>query len=687
MATLDLKISELNNIGKVLLTRLKRLKIETIKDLIFYYPFRYENYSQIIPIADLNCNQEAVVIGRIELLANKRSSRQRKIFTEAILTDDSGSIKIIWFNQPWIVKNIKIGERLRIWGKLAGDDYNFYFNSPNYEKYNKLVAEPLGLMPVYPLTYGLSNKQLSFLIKTAIDGLDVLPDYLPEDSKKKNGLLDLSEAIKEIHFPSNLSRLAQAKKRLAFDELFAIQAKSQIIRQSLAQAKAPSLPFAQTAIKNFVNSLPFALTDDQKKASWEIIKDIEKTLPMNRLLEGDVSSGKTIVALMAMYNTAVGGYQSVLMSPTEILASQHYRTISGLLASYSITVALLTRSQALLNGETIKKTELIKKIASGEVKIIIGTHALIQDAVQFNNLALTIIDEQHRFGVRQRQKLKESNLNGLMPHFLSLTATPIPRSLSLVFYGDLDLSIIKQLPAGRKTIITKAIDPASRLQAYDFIKQQIGLGRQVFVICPLIDPSDKLGVKSVTEEYKKLNQDIFPDLEVGLLHGKMSSAEKEAIMAEFKANKIKILVATSVVEVGVDIPNASVMMVEGADRFGLAQLHQFRGRVGRGEHQSYCFLFSDSASPAVAQRLQFLAGCSDGFRLAEYDLKNRGAGDVFSSSQSGFFEGFRLADPTDLVLVKLAQATAERLIAKSTIAEREAVLKRFIRNDFVSHLE
>jgi len=685
--TLGAKISQLGPIAKKLANKLKKLNLETIRDLIFYYPFRYDDYSRLAGIGELTEGMEATVVGKIELIANRRTSRRQYFLTEAILTDDSGSIKLLWFNQPWISKNLAAGEIVRVYGKVGGDAFNLAFNSPAYEKYNKPQPEPVGLIPVYSLTAGLANKQLRLLIKQVLPLARNIKDFLPPEIINQAGLIDLVSALTEVHFPTEAGKLKQAKTRLAFDELFLLQAWSQLLRLDLSRQPASPLAFQEQAIKEFVAGLPFKLTGDQKKTAWEILRDSGRTEPMNRLLEGDVGSGKTLVALLVMYNAALNRRQAALMAPTEILAFQHYQTAQELLAGRKINLGLLTRTQKLFNGEELSKPDFLSRLAGGEIDIVIGTHAMIQEAVKFADLALVAIDEQHRFGVKQRQELKEKNISKLTPHFLSLTATPIPRSLALVLYGDLDISIIREMPQGRQPIITKAVSASNRRPAYDFIKQQIAAGRQVFVICPLIDPSDKLGARSVKEEYQKLNQEIFPDLPVGLMHGKLKADEKEEIMRQFKNNEISILVATSVVEVGVDIPNAAVMMIEGAERFGLSQLHQFRGRVGRGGSQSYCLLFTDSTDEKTQARLEYLTKCSDGFALAEYDLKARGSGAVFGQRQSGEHDNLKIADPGDLALAKAAREAAKKFVDEFDLQRFPELRRKLEALGFTAHLE
>ncbi len=690
--SLNSKISELNKIGKALASRLRRLGIETVKDLIFYYPFRYDDFSRVEDIAKIEPGMTVTARGRLEMLANKRSKFKRKLVTEGLLTDGTGRIKIVWFNQPWISKSLRIGQEYLVSGKTAGDMFNVYFNSPNCESALKASGSGGAIIPIYPLTEGLTQKQIRFLIKNSVSLMGSIREYLPIELVRKYDLLDLPEAIGKIHFPKNQQEINEARRRLAFEELFLPQIIQQSRKKQLAGKKAGALEFFEDKIKEFVNDLPFDLTLDQKKSAWEIIKDLRRPRPMNRLLDGDVGSGKTLVAMLAMYNTVLNGAQAALMAPTEILASQHFRSFYDNLNRYGIKVGLLTRSYHLFEGEEISKKQFLSACQKGGMDIIIGTHALIQEGVKFKNLALAVVDEQHRFGVEQRAALRQKAIDeadgqeALSPHFLSLTATPIPRSLALAMYADLDLSIIKEMPKGRQPIITKAVEPDKRQLAYDFINKQISAGRQVFVICPLIDPSDKLGVRSVKEEFEKLDKEVFPHLAVGLLHGRLKSEEKEAVMAGFLKNEIKILVSTSVVEVGVDVANASVMMIEGAERFGLAQLHQFRGRVGRGQHQSYCFLFSDSPSDESLSRLKFMETCNDGFALAQRDLEARGAGSFWGRQQSGFME-FKLADINDARLIKAARDAASEFLEKYDLADYPQLKERMELSDFVEHGE
>ncbi|KKS34402.1 MAG: ATP-dependent DNA helicase RecG [Parcubacteria group bacterium GW2011_GWC2_42_12] len=658
--------------GAATAKKLKKLGILTVRDLLFYFPFRYDDFSKMTPIAELQAETSANVVGQVELIQNKRSWKRRMNITEALVSDGKETLKVIWFNQPFITRLLQVGSRVSLSGRVEDGSGGLAMISPVYERIGfGQAVHTQGLVPNYHLTANLTQKQIRFLIKQVIGLANLVADWLPSEIRKPGRLIGLAEAIKKINFPKNSLDIKKARERLAFQELFLIQLQSQLVKKNLSLSRAPAIEFCQTETKRFVDSLPFKLTDAQRKAAWEILRGLAKDRPMSRLLEGDVGSGKTIVAIIAMLNVALNNKQAALMVPTEILARQHYETVSRLLSGLGIKVGLVTRTNKLMsndkfpmsnqcqnpNDKKLNATEIVEK-----ADIIIGTHALIQEDVKFKNLALAIIDEQHRFGVEQRQKLMEKSGSELVPHLLSMTATPIPRSLALALYGDLDLSVIDEMPKDRKKIITKIVAENKRHQAYKFIYDQVREGRQIFVICPLIDLSDKLGVKSVEAEYQKLAKIVFPGLTVGKLHGRLKATEKEKIMREFLDNKIKILVSTSVVEVGVDAPNAAVMMIEGADRFGLAQIHQFRGRVGRSVHQSYCFLFTDNQSEITSRRLRALVDNHNGFALAKLDLKFRGPGEVYGLEQKGFPE-LKMATLFDYGLMKKARTEAIKLIA------------------------
>jgi ATP-dependent DNA helicase RecG len=690
MVNFNSPVGSISPIAKKINSKLKRLGIISVSDLVYYYPFRYDDFTNVKKINDLVPGEVVTIEGRVDLIKNRRSSVKRRNITEAVISDETGSMKVVWFNQSFLIKNIRPGNNIYLSGKIDTDFNSMQMVSPEYEKVRKDASNTGRLVPVYPLTQGTTNKQIRFFIRLALPLIRKVEDWMPVEIKDKLNLIDLNEALKQIHFPDNAELIKKARIRLKFDELFLVQLQKQSIKNKNKKNVAEKIEFKEKEIKKFVDSLPFTLTDDQRKSSWSILNDLQRGYPMNRLLDGDVGSGKTVVSAIAMLNVVLNGRQSAYMAPTEILAKQQYESLKKDYKDFNINLALLTRSEQKIcsSDEKIKKADFFKKISNGEIDIIIGTHALIQNKVEFKNLALVVVDEQHRFGVEQRGKLiQKSGNKKTSPHFLSMTATPIPRTLHLAIYGDLDLSIIREMPKDRKKITTKIIEPSGRSDSYKFIRNQVEEGRQIFVICPLIDESDKLGVKSVAEEYERLNEKVFPDIKIGKLHGKLKSAEKEEIMKDFLDNKIKILVSTSVVEVGVDIPNATVMLIEGAERFGLAQLHQFRGRVGRSKYQSYCLLFSDSMSESTLDRLEALKECSDGFELAKRDLEFRGYGDIYGKMQSGMSE-FKIASLSDFSIIQKANDEATRIMDEDPEFNKYPALKEKIKQFEESvHLE
>jgi len=665
MLKLETSIQYLTGVGPKMAEKLKRLGINNVRDLLFYYPWRYDDFSHPVLIRNLRIGCEAIIKAEIKSVKKTYTKRRWMTLIETILEDDSGEIKAVWFNQPFLMTILKPGQEWLFAGKV-----NFDFSSKkktlSVTQYEK---EPITL-PVYSETEGLNSKYLRKIIKPLIFQVDsLIKEFLPPNIIKNQNLIDIKNALKNIHFPTAASELEKAKKRLAFDELFLISLRMLTAKQELSKSSAIALLFNKDILQDFVRNLPFQLTNAQRKVAWEIIKDLGRNVPMNRLLEGDVGSGKTVVAAMAVLVVACRNYQSVWLAPTEILANQHFQNVAKLLKPFKIKTGLLTSANRKANLE--------------QDNLIIGTHALLQKNIQIPKLALIIVDEQHRFGVKQRAHLRQGyggQAHLKIPHFLSMTATPIPRSLALALYGDLDMSVIDEMPPGRQKVITRIVAPQNRLKAYDFIKNEVMSGRQVFVICPLIEPSDSLKVnlfdmdrKSAIEEHKKLSQKIFPDLKIGLLHGKMKSKEKEETMKKFAQGKIDILVSTAVVEVGIDIPNATVMMIESAERFGLAQLHQFRGRVGRGKRQSYCFLFSESPARSASQsdaggwsennkkRLGAMIHCHNGFELAEKDLQIRGPGELVGLRQSGIPD-LKMASLGDTILIKEARQAAQEII-------------------------
>lgn len=638
-------LTALTGVGPTAALRLKKLGLKQVKDLLFYFPERYEDFSKIYPLNMLPSEGHVTIKAKVELIRSRRSWHRRMQITEALVNDDTGSLKLIWFNQPYIAEQLKPGEEIFFSGNIKNTKLGSVLANPLFEKRLTDNLHTARIIPLYALTAGITEKQLRWWIKQSLPLITRLPDWLPEELLVENKLIPLKEALTQIHYPDSWTSLNLAQIRLRFNELFLIQLYVQKNKAELTQQAAPCLAFKEVEIKDFVASLPFILTTDQKKVTWQILKDLAKPLPMQRLLEGDVGSGKTVVAAIALLNTALNGYQALFMAPTEILAEQHYKTLKTLLPTQKIS--LLTHS---------------KKIIAEGGEIFVGTHALLQKNISFNNLGLAIIDEQHRFGVLQRKALREKNgPKKLLPHLLSMTATPIPRSLALTVYGDLALSLLKEKPKSRKTIITRLVAEEKRVAAYQFIREKIKAGGQMFVICPLIAESDKLGVKSVEKETQFLTQEIFPEFTIAKIHGKLKPQEKSKIMADFQAKKIQILVSTSVIEVGVDIPAANIIMIEGSERFGLAQLHQFRGRVGRSGQQAYCLLFTNSAQDKTRARLNALVKCADGFQLAEIDLASRGPGAFFGTLQSGYLETIKLTNLNDQLLITKAQEAAKNI--------------------------
>ncbi len=666
MSEKDLKkpIAALSGVGSRVEEKLDRLGIKTIGDLVWHIPHRYEDFSNRKKICELREGEKATVTAQILALESRRAWRRRNMMlTEAVVEDETGPIRVVWFNQPFLEDTLKPDLWVSLSGKVSLDKKGLVLSNPIFEligshpdtKDEGELTHTGGLVPIYPETRGLTSRWLRYKIKALLGQLEPVTDFMPRFIMDTCNLLPLDEALRKVHFPASQTDYEGARRRLAFNDLFLIQLFAAQEKQKVQKEKAPQVPTNVDLIKSFVSSLPFTLTDSQRVAAWQILKDMERPHPMNRLLEGDVGSGKTVVAAIAARAATSAGFQVAYLAPTEILARQHFDSLSH----------YFKKDMALLTAST-KSGEVTKKIAQGDVAFVIGTHALIQKDVLFNNLGLLIVDEQHRFGVNQRAHLTRGQK--LVPHLLSMTATPIPRTLALTLYGDLDLSLLKEMPKGRKKIQTRVVPPAKREDAYEFIRDQVEKGRQVFVICPLIEESEALEVRSVTEEHKKLSEKVFPSLSVAMLHGKLKPAEKDEIMRQFKNGTVDILVSTAVVEVGIDVPNATVMMIEGAERFGLAQLHQFRGRVGRGEHQSYCLLFTDSKSKATKERLTALVQSEDGFALAEKDLALRGPGQFFGTQQSGLpdlaMEGLK-----DVQMIEQAQEAVQTFLEQSSLTE------------------
>jgi ATP-dependent DNA helicase RecG len=638
-------LTKFSGIGYSYFKKLSALNIFTVEDLITHYPFRYDDFSQTEQIADIQTGEKATFKGEIWSIQNVYT-RSRKILTKAILNDTSGSVDLVWFNQSWLTKSIKPGDKLQVSGKVNRYKNKITLVSPVWEKITFETEEAdkhlhTGrLVPIYPETEGLSSKWLRLKISRLLPQvLPNLEDPLPEEVRGE--FMPLSWALSKIHFPDNIEQARLARQRLSFDELFFIQLNNQ--RQNILwkQKKiARPLKIDPKKLNQFSKALPFKLTKAQKRVMEEIIKDLEKGYPMNRLVQGDVGSGKTVVAAAIAYLVHLNNLRSIIMAPTEILAFQHYKTLTTLLEPYGITVGIYTGS---------KKFNKIPESKNSHPDILVGTHALLSEKLELQNVGLVVVDEQQRFGVKQRSALRD--LAGT-PHFLTMTATPIPRTVALTLYGDLDLSVIDELPLGRKEIKTHFVPKKKREDAYKFIADHVQKGEQVYIITPLIEESETLAsVKAAKVEFERLKKEVFPKLNLGLLHGKLKSKEKEQVINDFKDHKTDILISTSVVEVGVDVANATIMVIEGAERFGLAQLHQLRGRVGRGSEQSFTFLFTEQELPAIVNRLKNLERIHDGLKLAELDLKIRGAGELFGLKQSGYWD-LKIATLSDLELIE-----------------------------------
>lgn len=664
---LDKKIQYWPGIGPQYSKRLEHLGIKTVRDFLYYLPVRYDDLSNIEDIANVKTEETAAIEGEVADIKSIRTWKKRMDITEALITDKTGSIRVVWFNQPYISQNLAKGKKIRLSGKVLRDGKGIHISNPTYEMASRIPTNVGRIVPIYGETRGLTSRWIRWKMQGILKStLPQIEDVVPHAIAGRQSLIGTKEALAQIHFPDSFEKIKVAQKTLAFEEMFLIQLMSAKFRKDWERSRAVPIKFQEKLIKSFVESLPFKLTDAQRKSAFQILKDIEKPHPMNRLLEGDVGSGKTVVAAIAALEAMMAGYQTAIMAPTEVLANQHFATFGKVLKNFSQKVGLLTSGATRTFWKKNTRKNFLGKIRRGDIKILIGTHALIQESVEFKNLALVIIDEQHRFGVQQRAKLQKSavqlkdGLRGTVPHLLSMTATPIPRTLALAFFGNLDLSILDELPKGRKKIITEIITPANHERVYDFIRKEMKNGRQAFFIFPLIEESEKISGKAATEEYEKLSAEIFPDLKIGLLHGRMKPKDKEEIMLDFKEKKLDILVSTSVIEVGVDVPNATIMVIDGSERFGLAQLHQFRGRVGRSKYQSYCFLFTDSATAATNKRLKALIESEDGFALAEKDLEIRGPGQFLGTRQSGIADA-AMKYLSDVKLIQQARIEAQSL--------------------------
>lgn len=677
-------VSDLPKVGPKVAKSLATLGIFTIEDLLRYYPTRYLDFSKFTYIDELRPGETVTVRGFIKTISSRFSFPSRRMLSEAVISDETGSIKVTWFNIGYVAESLQKGDEVLLSGKVNQYKNILQLTNPIYEKVAADHIHTGRLVPVYRLSDAIFPKTFRSLVHAALPASEHIEDSIPEPIRAKYNVITIATAIRSLHFPDSSEHVTRAQTRLAFEESFVQQLAVEQHKIQLRTLAAPSIPTNLPYIKKIIASLPFLLTAGQKKALWAILQDLEYKHPMNRLLQGDVGSGKTIVALLATLQAIHTGHQVVLLAPTEVLAKQHYDGIlkqcSALGLSQSL-IGLFTRSFHQIGPEACTKTESVDALQKGTISLIVGTHALLQDSILFKNLAFIIIDEQHRFGVSQRKTLLSRRLQPgskkskaqrpWVPHLLSMSATPIPRTAALALYGDLEISTIDELPKNRLPIKTWVVPEVKRAGAYDFVLKEITQGRQAFIITPLVEDSEKLQIKSAKAEYARLQQKVFPKLKLGLVHGSLKGKEKDEQMLAFKNRETHILVATSVIEIGIDIPNASVIIIEDAGRFGLAQLHQLRGRVGRGQHQSYCFLFSDTDTSQ--ERLEFFAHTSNGFSVAEYDMNTRGFGALFGTSQTGFNGTY--GQYLTLEVLRQAKSAAQDLIGTDESLKNHEALR------------
>ena len=643
-------LSQIKGVGEKTAEQLATAGLTTVDDLVHFLPRRYDDFSEVTPIAELHPGKRTIR-ARCESVSTRPVRRGLRL-TTATLADDSGKVQAVWFNQPYRETQLKTGDEFLFAGEFEFSYNKYQLTNPSAEKVEAAVSADR-IVPQYPGIKGLKSQLVRKLLAEVRPLMRLYPETLPPEIVTSESVLSHAEAIEKLHFPESMDDITRARDRIGFEEVFALLLASQLNKQENAKLEGWQIPFDVEIVKQFVAQLPFALTGAQRRAAWDIVQDFEHETPMNRLLQGDVGSGKTVVAGLAARQAAHAGFQTAIMAPTEILASQHAETLAKLLEPFGVTVGLLTGS---VKGAARKA--LYQAIESGSVAVVVGTHALFQDAVTFHKLGFVVIDEQHRFGVGQRQALLAKSAR--LPHLLAITATPIPRSLALTLYGELDLSILNERPQGRKPIATKIWAPTNLPKLYETIDQELAAGRQAYIICSLIDESAQNDRKSVVAEQHRLQSTVFRHRRIGLLHGKLSPEEKDTVMQQFKDKEYDILVSTTVVEVGVDVPNATVIMIENADHFGLSQLHQLRGRVGRSSLQSYCYLImSDSSKPS--QRLREIEKSNDGFYLAEVDLKLRGPGEIYGRSQHGELN-LQVATLADTKLINRTQRAAKQFV-------------------------
>ena len=682
VGTLDSPVSALPDVTKGMQEKFENLNVHSIRDLLFHFPRKYHDYSEQRPIADLQPGEEQTIVGEIWKSGARIIGSRRKA-AEVILGDETGTIQVLWWGRPWIAKSMREGRKIALRGMIKEYRGRLSMDAPEIEEDDEETLSQRRVVADYPSTEGLDQKKIRNAVRAALDKFaDEIEEPLPDSLRRQFGLMPIADALRQIHVPDAIEAAEEARNRFAFQELLMIEVG--VVRRKReweAQGGARELQAPEGLVEGFEQSLPFPLTGAQARAIETILADVSRDVPMSRLLEGDVGSGKTVVSAAALLAAVGSGYQGAIMAPTEILAEQHFRTFSKLLdervvdstvdgpwfqetgSGYlalrpvfmdkPVKIALLTGS---LKGS--EKDAAREAIARGEVDIAVGTHALVQQDVEFERLGLAVVDEQHRFGVAQRGALREK---GGSPHVLVMTATPIPRTLALTVYGDLDVTVLDEMPPGRPEVKTRRVMPRQREEAWDFVRRKVGEGRQAYIICPLVEESESIEAKAAVQEYERLSREVFPELRMGLLHGRMTPGEKDAAMRAFRDGEVDILVSTAVVEVGIDVPNATVMLVEGADRFGLSQLHQFRGRVRRSSEQAYCLLLADDPSEEGQERLRIMETTSDGFKLAEEDLRIRGPGEYFGTRQSGMPD-LKLAKLTDIALIEKTREAAGEVL-------------------------
>ncbi len=660
---LDTEVRFLKGVGDKRAQILAKLELYTLQDLLYHLPRRYEDRSQFRRIAHARPGEAATFAGKL-ITVDNITPRRGLTLTKAFLDDGSGALELVWYNQPYLKDRLlKLrNRRIVVYGVVKDTGWGLQMETPEWEDLEEDdsmdgLLHTNRIVPIYPLTEGIGQKQMRQILWNAIQYADLVPEILPREVRERVGLMPVADAIRQVHFPDRMDLITPARQRLVFEEFFVMQLGIGIKRQQIAQERGIAMRIDEDRLMEKIRQIvPFELTNAQKRVIREIWDDMRRPHPMNRLLQGDVGSGKTIVAGAAILAAVDNQYQAAIMAPTEILAEQHYMVLHRLFQPLGITVELLVGRLT-----PRQRAQAYERIASGRGMVAVGTHALIQEGVNFARLGLAIVDEQHRFGVLQRAALRDK---GIAPHLLVMTATPIPRTLTLSLYGDLDVSIIDETPPGRKPVKTYWKFPEDRLKVYEGVRKLVAQGRQAYIICPLIEESEKLQVRAAEDLYEHLRKDVFPDLRVGLLHGRMKPAEKEAVMEAFRAGEIDVLVSTTVIEVGVDVPNAVAMIIEDAERFGLAQLHQLRGRVGRGEHQSYCVLIADPKTDEGKARMEIMTRTNNGFLIAEEDLRIRGPGEIYGTRQSGM-PSFRVADLVkDMHLLEVARQEAFRLLER-----------------------